>query len=122
MIFFRNADIILATKFLWAGLVMGVVAVILKTIAKVFRKNVYLVNLFSFIFWIAFGGIFSVLCFELNCYSYSGIGLVSMVLGLLIIRISVEFFFDYFVRFIYNEFSLLKRKHKNGKLQTNKKV
>ena len=122
MIFFRNADIILATKFLWAGLVMGVVAVILKTIAKVFRKNVYLVNLFSFIFWIAFGGIFSVLCFELNCYSYSGIGLVSMVLGLLIIRISVEFFFDYFIRFIYNEFSSLKRKHKNGKLQTNKKV
>lgn len=122
MTFFKNADIILATKFLWAGLVMGVIAVVLKTVAKMFRKNAYVVNLLTFLFWIAFGGLLSILCFELNCYSYSGIGLVSMILGVLIIRISVEFFFDYFLRFIYNEFSSLKRKHKNGKLQTNKKV
>ena len=120
--FFKGAKIVLFAKFLWVGLLFGIVAIILKTIAKIFRKNTYLVNALMFIFVLAFGGVFSYLCFLLNNYSFSGVGLFAMILGVAIIRISVEFFFDYFIRFIYNEFSLLKRKRKNGKLQANKKI
>lgn len=122
MMFFKGAELVLFVKFLWVGLILGIFAVILKTIAKIFRKNVYFVNFFMFVFVVIFGGVFSLLCFKLNSCSFSGVGLFAMILGVLIIRISVEFFFDYFIRFIYNEFSSLKRKHKNGKLQTNKKV
>lgn len=122
MTFFRNFEILIFVKFLWVGLTLGLLAIILKTIARIFRRNVFIVNIFSFLFWIVFGGIYSFLCFKINYYSFSAIGLCSMLLGVLIIRISVEFFFDYFIRFIYNEFSLLRRKHKNGKLQTDKKV
>ena len=120
--FFKGVKVVLFAKFLWAGLLLGVVAILLKTIVKIFRKNTYLVNLFTFVFIVAFGVIFSYLCFLLNDYSFSGVGLIAMTLGIAIIRISVEFFFDYFIRFIYNEFSLLKRKRRNGKLQTDKKV
>ena len=120
--FFKGYQIELFSKFLWVGLVFGVCAIVLKTISKIFRRNVYVVNALMFMFVTAFGVVYSLMCFRLNNYSFSGIGLFSMLLGVLIIRISVEFFFDYFVRFIYNEFSLLKGKRKNGKLQTNKKV
>lgn len=122
MRFFKNYEILLFAKFLWPGFVFGLLAVALKLIAKIFRKNVYVVNILSFLFWTAFGLVFLCLSFELNFYSFSAIGLISMLLGVLIIKISVDFFFDYFVRFIYNEFSSLKRKRKNGKLQANKKV
>ena len=122
MIFFRNFEIVLFSKFLWVGLVCGLLAIILKMVSKVFRKNVYVVNLLMFLFVTAFGCGFSLMCYFFNNYSFSSIGLFAMLLGVLIIRISVEFFFDYFIRFIYNEFSLLKRKDKNGKIQANKKV
>ena len=120
--FFKGFEIALFSKFLWIGLIFGIFAIILKTISKIFRKNVYIVNFLVFSFVLLFGCIYSWLCFEFNNFSFSGIGLFAMLLGVLIIRISIEFFFDYFIRFIYNEFSLLKRKRKNGKLQTNKKV
>lgn len=120
--FFKGYQIELFSKFLWAGLVLGIFAIVLKTISKIFRKNVYVVNLLMFVFVSLAGIIFSLMCFQFNNYSFSGIGLFAIILGVLIIRISVEFFFDYFIRFIYNEFSLLKGKRKNGKLQTNKKV
>ena len=122
MIFFRNFEIVLFSKFLWVGLVCGLLAIILKMVSKVFRKNVYVVNLLMFLFVTVFGCGFSLMCYFFNNYSFSAIGLFAMLLGVLIIRISVEFFFDYFIRFIYNEFSLLKRKDKNGKIQANKKV
>ena len=122
MRFFKNYEILLFAKFLWPGFVFGLISVVLKLIAKIFRKNVYVVNILSFLFWTSFGLVFSYLSFKLNYYSFSGLGLISMILGVLIIKISVDFFFDYFIRFIYNEFSSLKRKRKNGKLQANKKV
>ena len=120
--FFKGYEIALFSKFLWAGLVLGVGAIAFKLLSKIFRKNVFVVNFLMAIFVLIFGGIFSVMCFRLNDFGFSGLGLFAMILGVLIIRISVEFFFDYFLRFIYNEFSLLKRKRKNGKLQADKKV
>lgn len=120
--FFKGFQLEIFSKFLWVGLIFGLFAIVLKLISKIFRKNAYLVNFLMFVFVVCFGLFFFKMCLIFNSYSFSGIGLFSMILGVLIIRISVEFFFDYFIRFIYNEFSLLKRKHKNGKLQTNKKV
>ena len=45
-----------------------------------------------------------------------------MILGIIIIKISIEFFFDYFVRFIYNEIKSSRERKENGELQTNKKI
>lgn len=120
--FFRNATIDLFVKFLWLGLIFGTLHIILKIITKIFRKNVFIANIISFIFWISLGFIFAVMCLKLNNYEFSKIGLLGTLSGLLIIKISVEFFFDYFIRFIYNEFIIKRRKYKNGELQTNKKV
>ena len=120
--FFKGSLIIFFVKYLWVGLFFGLVSIVLKFIAKVFRKNVYIVNFLTFCFWTAFGTAYSLMCFKFNNYSFSGIGLSAMLLGVVIIKISIDFFFDYFIRFIYNEVSLLKRNRKNGKLQTDKKV
>lgn len=122
MIFFKNAMISLFVKFLWVGLIFGVVKIVLNLISKVFRKNVYVVNLLSFVFWTAFGLAYVFLSIRLFNYGFSAVGFFAMLLGLVIIKISVEFFFDYFIRFIYNEFRNIRRKGENGKLQTNKKV
>ena len=120
--FFKDFLFLLFVKFLWVGLALGVVSIVLKFIAKLFRKNVYVVNFLTFCFWICFGGIYCFMCLRFNNYSFSGIGLSAMLLGIIIIKISIDFFFDYFVRFIYNEVSSLKRKRRNGKLQANKEV
>jgi membrane protein implicated in regulation of membrane protease activity len=104
------------------GLLLGLVSVVLKTISKICKKNVVIVNVLSFIFWIVFGAIFLLMSFMFNNYSLSWVGLGGLLSGIFVIKISVDFFFDYFIRFIYNEFSLVKRKRRNGKLQTNKKV
>ena len=120
--FFKNAVILMFVKFLWLGLIFGVVRIVFKFISKIFRKNVIVVNILSFIFWLALGVVYFLMCFKLNNYSFSGIGLFGVVLGLLIIKISVEFFFDYFLRFIYNEFRNIRRKYKNGELQASKKI
>ena len=122
MIFFKNSLMTIFIKFFWAGLFFGLVAVVFKTISKIFKKNIVVVNLLSFVFWIAFGLIYFKMCVVLYNYSFCGFGLFGMLLGLIIIKISVDFFFDYLIRFIYNEFRNIRRKNKNGKLQTNEKV
>ena len=119
--FFRNAALLLFVKFLWMGLLLGLVSVVLKTISKICKKNVVIVNVLSFIFWIVFGAIFLLMSFMFNNYSLSWVGLGGLLSGIFVIKISVDFFFDYFIRFIYNEFILRKGK-KNGKLQTDKKI
>jgi len=120
--FFRNASAILAVKFLWVGLLFGIASIFLKFFVKLTRKNVYIVNIVCFVFWLTFGLVFSAMCFYFNDYSFSFYGLVSMLAGIIIVKISIEFFFDYFVRFIYNGVSNAKEKRRNGRLQANKKV
>ena len=119
--FFRNGAVLLFVKFLWVGLVFGLIAIGLKTIAKLFKKNIFIVNVFTFLFWLSFGAVFLLMSFSLNNYSLSWIGLGGMIAGVIVIKISIDFFFDYFIRFIYNEF-ILGRGKKNGKLQTGKKI
>lgn len=120
--FFQNVNVLLFVKFLWAGLILGLVSVVLKTIAKVLRKNAYVVNCLTFLFWLAFGAIYYYMCLLFNYQAVTIIGLFGMMLGIVIIKISIDFFFDYFIRFIYNELRLRKGKKKNGKIQTSKKV
>ena len=120
--FFRNASALLFVKFLWLGLIFGVISIVLKTIAKIFRKNVFIVNILTAVFWFCLTIIFMAMCIRFNNYAFSGVGLFGVLTGIAIIKISIDFFFDYFIRFIYNEFILHKRKKENGKLQTDKKV
>ena len=77
-----------------------------------------------FIFVLSFFALYLLMCVQMNSYSLSWVGLLGMVLGVVIIKISVDFFFDYFVRFIYNEFILRRMDGKNGKrkVQADKKI
>ena len=122
--FFNNASVLLFVKFLWVGLILGLVSVVLKLIAKIFRKNIIIVNLFMFIFLIACAGCYLLLCVQFNNFSLSWVGLLGIVTGVVIIKISIDFFFDYFIRFIYNEFISRRRDRENGKrkIQASKKV
>ena len=43
--FFKNAVILMFVKFLWLGLIFGVVRIVFKFISKIFRKNVFIVNI-----------------------------------------------------------------------------
>lgn len=119
--FFKNASLLLFVKFLWLGLIFGVVSIVLKMVAKIFKKNVFVVNLLGFIYWISFGCVWIIFSMKSSMLSISLSGLCAMILGVIIIKISIDFFFDYFIRFIYNEFRKSKRKLQNGKLQANEK-
>ena len=122
--FFRSEEILLFIKFLWMGLIFGLVAVVLKTISKICKKNIVIVNILSFLFWLSFGSVFLFMSFILNNYSLSWIGLGGMIVGVFVIKISIDFFFDYFIRFIYNEFILRRVNKENGKrkIQANKEI
>lgn len=120
--FLKNETMLLFVKFLWAGLILGVVAIILKNICKIFKRNVVLVNVLEFVFWLSFGIIYELLCKNYTNFAFFGAGLAGMVLGIVIIKISIDFFFDYFIRFIYNEITLKKGRVKNGELQASKKI
>lgn len=120
--FLKNEAMFLFVKFLWVGLIAGVFSIILKLIAKLFKKNVVLVNSLTFVFWLGIGIIYQFFCIKYNNFAFSGIGLAGIVVGIFIIKISIDFFFDYFLRFVYNEFNRRKGKAKDGKFQAEKKI
>ena len=122
--FFGNFKVLLFIKFLWAGLILGLISIILKTFVKIFRKNVVLINLFEFLFVLCTTAVYVFMCVQFNNYSLSWVGLIGLVLGVVIIKISIDFFFDYFIRFIYNEFILRRVNKENGKrkIQANKEI
>lgn len=119
--FFKNFLIFVFLKFLWVGLIFGLFKLVCNAVTVLFKKNVYVCNLVSFCFWLAFGITFSVMSFALYNFSFCWFGLLGMLFGLLLVKISVNFFFTIFVKLLYN-----KAKHKstecdcNGKLQPNK--
>ena len=122
--FFKGQEFSLFALFLWLGLVFGVIAIVFKTTAKLFKRNAYVVNLLTFVFWTGFGLTFCLMCNRFYNYSFCWFGLIGMCLGLVFIKISVQFFFDRLVRFIYNKVIIMKtkRKSRSGRLQTNKKI
>lgn len=121
---FQNEKILeLFLKFFWVGLIFGVVSILFKFVVNLFRRNTYVLNTMTFIFWLGFGSVFNFMCIKLYNYSFCWFGLLGIVLGLVFVKISIGFFFDYFVSFIYNKVVSLKNKRRmNGKLQTNKKI
>ena len=120
---FQNEQMIeLFIRFLWLGLVFGLISIPFKFVVKVFKRNIYILNLMSFVYWLGFGAVFDCMCIKFYNFSFCWFGLLGMLLGLLFVKISIGFFFDYFVRFIYNKVVLKKQRRANGKLQTNKKI
>ena len=77
------------------------------------HKNVYFLNFVSFSFWLAFGFMFSQLCLMFYNYQFCWFGLLGMMLGLILVKISVEFFFTKFAMLLYNKFN----KKTKGKLK-----
>ena len=122
--FFKGQEFSLFALFLWLGLVFGIIAIVFKATAKLFKRNTYVVNLLTFVFWTGFGLTFCLMCNRFYNYSFCWFGFAGMCLGLVFIKISVQFFFDRFVRFIYNKVIIMKtkRKSRSGRLQTNKKI
>ena len=122
--FFKGQEFSLFEIFLWVGLVFGAVALLFRWTAKLFKRNTYVINFLTFVFWTAFGLTFALMCNWFYNYSFCWFGFAGMCLGLVFIKVSVQFFFDRLARFIYNKVIILKTKRKNrrGKLQTNEKI
>ncbi len=121
--FFKNHLITVAARFLWVGLIAGLVYIVIKFISKLSGKNVYVHNLITFCFWLAVGLVFSRACIVLYQCKFCWFGLLSLLVGMFLVKISIEFFFTKFMRLLYN---VLKKKEKrdkrNGKLQANQEV
>ena len=120
--FFKNYLISVAAKFLWAGLVLGLFYVFCKMVVKISRRNVYVSNIVGFCFWVLFGFTFARMSFLFNNYRVCWFGLISMALGLILVKISVDFFFTNFAKLLYNGAVKIKKgKRGYGKLQTSQK-
>ena len=120
--FFKNHLITVAAKFLWAGLILGLFYVFCKMVVRLSKRNVYVSNIVGFCFWVLFGFTFARMSFLFNNYLVCWFGLISMVVGLILVKISIDFFFTNFARVLYNGVAKLKRgKREYGKLQTSKK-
>ena len=118
--FFKNALIFLFLKFFWFGLIFGLIWLLCKLVIKVSKNNVYIFNIITFCFVLAFGVIYVWLCNSYYNYSFCWFGLLGMVLGIILVSISINFFFTIFAKLLYNK--CIKRNlrgRKNGKLQSN---
>ena len=100
--FFKGATIFVASRFLWLVLVFGSAYFLCKVLFKISRHNVYFSNFVSFVYWLAFGFVFSRACFVLNDYSFCFYGLLSTLAGYALARISVDFVLTFFVQKCYN--------------------
>lgn len=121
--FFKNSFIFVGLKFLWIGLLMGLVYLVFNLLTKVSKRNLYFSNIVGFCFWLAFGMLFS-WCSILNYnYSFCWFGLLFMLSGFFFVKKTQQIFFTKFILLLYN--SVTKRKLpkgiKNGEIQTNKK-
>ena len=101
--FFKNYLIFLFLKFLWFGLLLGFFGIICNLAIKLFRKNVYAYNLISFCFWLVFGGVFAMLSLRYYNYTFCWFGLLAIFIGYFLVKISVEFFFTFFAKLLYNK-------------------
>ena len=120
--FFKNYLIVLFLKFLWWGICFGFFAIIPSLVIKATKRNIYVFNLMSFCFTLLFGVVFAQLSLNYFNYSFCWFGLVGMVLGCFLVKISVEFLFTKFIKLLYNKLTKLKeRKTDSGKLCSNQK-
>ena len=116
--FFKNYLIYIFFRFLLLGLYFGIAKIFCEWVKRLFRNNVYVSNLIDFAFWLAFGGVFALLSVALYNYTFCWFGLLGMFLGLLLVKISINFFFTNLILLLYNKFTKRKlRKSKNGELR-----
>lgn len=120
--FFKNALIFLFLKFLWFGLIFGLIWLLCKAVIGLSKRNVYIFNLITFIYLTAFGVVYVWLCCNFYNYSFCWFGLLGMVLGAILVKISINFFFTIFAKLLYNKCTNSNlRGKKDGKLQPNQK-
>lgn len=121
--FGAGTDMNIFLKFLWVGLIYGIIYIFCKFIIRLFHKNVYVTNLVMFCFWLLFGGTFAFYCIAYNNYSFSLGGLGCMAAGFILVKFSIDFFFTKICKVIYNKFrNLKKRKNQDvNNLRTNEK-
>ena len=120
--FFKNYLIYIFLKFLWVGLVLGLIRLVFNFINKLSRDNVFVYNLTSFIYWLFFGGCYIALCFIYYNYSFCWFGLLAMILGLFLVRVSLDFLLTNLLVILYYKFTNFKiRKKQINELQTEKK-
>lgn len=111
--FFKNFLVFLFFKFLWAGLVLGIFSAFCKLVILFTRKNVYVYNVVNFCFLLLFDGVYAYLCMCYYNFAFCWFGLFGMILGLVLVKISLQFFFTKFMRLLYNKLTKLKVKRKN---------
>ena len=121
--FLKNHYIALFCKFLWWGLVFGLFYVICKLVIKAFKRNVYVSNLVTFCFWLAFGLVFSWVSIVMYNYTFCWFGLLFMLIGFWFVKKTQQIFFTKFVLLLYNSVTKIKLKRgvQSGTLQTNQK-
>lgn len=120
--FFKGATIFIASRFLWWGIVFGASYFVCKVLFRLFKRNVYACNAVSFVYYLLFGFVFSRLCLSLNYYSFCFYGLLSMLAGYVLARISVDFVLTFFAKLLYSKIRNFSKRKKNGKLQASEKV
>ncbi len=120
--FFKNALMFLALKFLWVGLIFGLIWILCSFVIRLSRCNVFVFNIITFMFLLSFGFVFGQLCIYYYNYSFCWFGLLFMAFGVILVKISMLFFFTIFVKLLYNKFiTKFLRGKKNGKLQQSEK-
>lgn len=102
--FFKNYLITLACKYLWLGLILGIIYILIKLTNKVFNNNVYVYNSTTFVYYLAYGFIYCLMCQTYYDYCFCWFGLIFMIIGSIFIKISLEFFFTKFINLLYNCF------------------
>ena len=113
--FFRGQTIAIFLRFLWIGLIFGIIAIFFKLVAKISKKNLLVINITSFAYWLGFGLCFNLLCMHYYNNTFCWFGLLGMLAGMFVIKISIEFFFDYFVKLFYNKVILKIRERRKWK-------
>ena len=120
--FFKNYLIFIFFKFLWAGLIFGLIRIVFNWINRVTRDNVYIYNFISFVYWLSFGIYFILLCFNFYDYSFCWFGLIGMFVGLFLVRVSLDFLLTNLLLILYYKFGKKSlRKKQNNELQSDEK-
>lgn len=118
---FGNSNIDLFLKFFYVGLMFGLIMIVFDLVCKIFKRNVYVFNLAWFVFFLAFGFVFSCMSLNLFNFSFCWFGLFGMILGTFLVKISIKFLFDNLIRLIYNIIIKVGDKKRYGKLQQDQK-
>ena len=118
--FFKKYLIFIFQKFFYAGLLFGIAKIFFKAIDKMFKHNIFVYNLLSFIYVLSFGMIFAFLSMKLYNLRFCWFGLLGMFLGLILVDFSLQILFTNLFLLLYNKVTKVKTRNRNGELQRSK--